>query len=218
VARGVTIGVKLAGALQSAHDADVLHRDIKPDNVLLGQDGEPKLADFGIARLKAASEVTTETPTVTVGYAASELFEEDEPTNAPDLYGLGATLFALLKGHPPYIRSSAEEPKLEVIIGRMLFEPVPDLGPEFPEALNVVVKRAIAKQAADRFGSVAEFGQALQAVQHEHGLAVTAMHVVPVTELGSEPNPSRRRTRQFTLVSLLTSMFHVICLRSPGDR
>lgn len=201
---GLAIGVKLAGALQSAHEAGVRHRDVKPGNVLVGQDGEPKLADFGIAILRAEPSVTTETPTLTVGYAAPELFDRNEPTDASDLYGLGAALFTLLAGHPPFLRSCDEELNVEVWIGRMLFEPVPDLRPRgIPDRLCAVVERAMAKRAADRFESAAELGEALQAVQHEHGLPVSPLLVVPITELPRAQERSPARTRRLAIVLLI---------------
>ncbi|MGH8884381.1 MAG: bifunctional serine/threonine-protein kinase/ABC transporter substrate-binding protein [Egibacteraceae bacterium] len=200
----LAIGVKLAGALESAHQADVVHLDVKPANVLVGTDGEPKLADFGIARMRAAlgAKRATQTLALTPGYAAPERFKEDEPTVAADVYGLGATLFTLLVGHSPFLRSRDEQPWPEVIIGRVLYEPVPELDPGFPQGLRAVARRAMAKSPADRFGSAAELGEALRAVQRDHELAVTSLLVVPVADIPA-PLPPPVRHRRLAMVSLL---------------
>jgi serine/threonine-protein kinase PknK len=207
------LGVKLAGALQSAHEAGVLHLDIKPANVLIGRDGEPKLADFGIARLRAALGVrTAQTLAFTPGYAGPELFEGDEPTGASDVYGLGATLFTLLAGHSPFLRAHDEAPNVEVVIGRMLFGPVPELDPGFPEALRAVVRRAMAKKVGDRFGSAAEFAEAIQAVQCESGLGITPLSVVPVAPIPSPPPPPVRHQPSAIVSALLVLLILVVSI------
>ncbi|MGH8884380.1 MAG: protein kinase domain-containing protein [Egibacteraceae bacterium] len=207
----VAIGVKLAGALESAYQAGVLHLDVKPANLMVGPDGEPKLADFGIARVRAALGATTQTLALTAGYAEPERFEEGEPTAASDVYGLGVTLFTLLAGSLPFLWSRDEEPRPEVILGRQLFGPVPELDLGFPEGLRAVVARAMAKSPADRYESAAELGKALQAVQGDHGLAVTGLCVVPVepTEPIRKPKPPLDRHRRLVVVCLLLAVMLV---------
>jgi ABC-type branched-subunit amino acid transport system substrate-binding protein len=202
------IGVKLAGALESAHRAGILHLDIKPANVLVGLNGEPKLGDFGVARVRAALGVTTQTLTLTVGYAPPERFIGDEPTAASDIYSLGATLFTLLVGYLPFLRSRDEQPWPEVIHGRQLYESVPELDSGFPEGLRAVMKRAMAKNPADRYASAAEFGEALQALQDNHGLPVTELSVIPVPEI-PPPSPRPVRHRRLAVTSVLVVMMLV---------
>ncbi|MGH8896081.1 MAG: protein kinase domain-containing protein [Egibacteraceae bacterium] len=202
----VAIGVKLAGALESAHQAGVLHLDIKPANVLIGLNGEPKLADFGIARVRAALGVTTQTLTLTVGYAAPERFVGEEPTAASDVYSLGATLSTLLVGYLPFLRSRDEKPWPEVVHGRQLYESVPELDSGLPEDLRAVVRRAMAKKPADRYEFAAQFGEALQEVQGGQGLTVTPLLVVPVEPVEPtrpEPKLAPVRRRQLAIVSVL---------------
>ncbi|MGH8908991.1 MAG: ABC transporter substrate-binding protein [Egibacteraceae bacterium] len=201
------IGVKLAGVLQSAHEAGILHLDIKPANVLVGTDCEPKLADFGIAHLRAALGLSTQTLGFTPGYGAPELFEEGELAAACDVYGLGATLFALLKGHSPFLRSRDERlPSVEVIIGRQLFEQIPALDPGLPADVRAVVRRAMAASPQDRFSSAGEFAEALQAVQHSHELAVTTpiiIRVPPILAQNTDTSPARVPRWQLAVASLL---------------
>ncbi|MGH8908985.1 MAG: bifunctional serine/threonine-protein kinase/ABC transporter substrate-binding protein [Egibacteraceae bacterium] len=206
----LAIGAKLAGALQSAHEAGILHLDVKPANVLTGPDGEPKLADFGIAHLRTAMGVTTQSVYLTPGYGAPELFEEGEPTQACDVYGLGATLFALLKGHLPFLRSCDEQlSNIGVIFGRQLHEPVPELDGGLPEDVRAMVRRAMARSPRDRFGSVAEFGEALQAAQRNHGLAVTPPRVVSVAVPPEQPPPVRPPRWRLATVSISMTLMLV---------
>lgn len=156
------IGVKLAGALQSAHDENLLHRDIKPQNVLVDQAGEPKLADFGIAVLEEEAKHTKLVGTP--GYMAPELFYGDPHTRSADIYSLGATLFCLLAGHPPF-RQPADQHKNPTTRNKQTRgDKVPNLRPEVPDRLCAVLERAMAKRPEDRFQSAAALKDALKKV------------------------------------------------------
>ncbi|MDT5104535.1 MAG: serine/threonine-protein kinase PknK, partial [Mycobacterium sp.] len=96
VNEALTIGVRLAGALETAHRAGVLHRDIKPPNVLLTNYGEPQLGDFGIARIAGSRETAANILVGSPSYTAPELFEGRAASVAADVYGLAATVFTLL--------------------------------------------------------------------------------------------------------------------------
>src|ERR1700751_4900142 len=95
-ADAVHIGVKLAGALETAHRREILHRDVKPANILMTDYGEPALGDFGIAHIAGGFKTATGTFTGSPAFTAPEVLSGDAPTPAFDVYGLGATLFAAL--------------------------------------------------------------------------------------------------------------------------
>ena len=99
VAEVISIGARLGSALHAAHEAGILHRDVKPHNVLVTAYGEPALADFGIASLVTVDDtgsVATETAAYTVVHAAPEILEGKTATAASDIYSLGSTLYTLL--------------------------------------------------------------------------------------------------------------------------
>lgn len=96
------IGIQIARALAAAHAAKILHRDVKPANILCTQDGAWKLADFGIARLPDSSLTITGQFLGSPSYAAPESLRAGEFSPASDVYGLGATLYEALSGTPPY--------------------------------------------------------------------------------------------------------------------
>ncbi|TDC78812.1 serine/threonine-protein kinase [Actinomadura sp. 7K507] len=171
VADVLRIGVKMAGALAATHETDVLHRDVKPQNVLLSRYGEPALADFGIARLVDSFDAT-HTQAFTPQHAAPEILEGRPPGVGSDIYSLGSTLYQLLAGKPAF-KSPANEGIAQLML-RILNDPPPPIPrTDVPQRVSDVIGRAMAKSAEQRFASAVEFAQALQGVQGELGLPVT---------------------------------------------
>lgn len=187
-----SVAVQLCGALESAHRAGTLHRDVKPENVLVGPYGDVKLADFGIAVLQAATTVTaTGTVTATVAHAAPEVLSGNSATPASDVYSLGSTLFALLAGKPAFVEPTDEV--LAAALMRIMTSPVPNLREHgVPDELAFLVERAMAKEPAERPLSAAAFGEALQGFQRQAGDPVTDMRLREdrhVTVRVDEPPP-----------------------------
>ncbi|MES9543712.1 protein kinase [Actinomadura sp. NPDC000600] len=171
VAEVLRIGVKMAGALAATHETDVLHRDVKPQNVLLSRYGEPALADFGIARLVDSFDAT-HTQAFTPHHAAPEILEGRQPGVGSDLYSLGSTLYQLLAGHPAFKGPPGEG--IALLMLRILNDPPPPVPrPDVPRQVADVIARSMAKTPEQRFASAVEFAQALQRVQAELGLPVT---------------------------------------------
>lgn len=177
--------IKIAGALEAAHRTDVLHRDIKPANILLTAWGEPKLGDFGIARIASATLSTATGVSASVAYAAPEVLDGRPASPASDIYSLGCSLHALVAGGPPFVREGDES--LLPVIARVLSEPPPDLRPlGVPEAVAGVSERALAKQPVERFPTAHAFGAALQRALTDAGRTAPAM----VPDLGGEAGAS----------------------------
>ncbi|MEN0138521.1 MAG: protein kinase [Rhodococcus sp. (in: high G+C Gram-positive bacteria)] len=184
------VGVKLAGALETAHRVGILHRDVKPGNILLTEYGEPQLTDFGIARMSGAFETTAGTVTGSPAFTAPEVLSGRTPTAASDVYSLGATLFSAITGHAAFERHNGEEVIAQFL--RITTQPVPDLRSEgFPEDLSAVIQRAMAGKPEDRPASAAAFGDELREVERHHGLAVDemAMPVDPGVHHGEDSSP-----------------------------
>jgi serine/threonine-protein kinase len=164
VPEAVAITVKIAGALQTAHDQGVIHRDVKPANILL-QNGEPVVADFGIAlAVQQAGEGRITETGLSLGtpyYMAPEQATADrDPDQRSDLYSLGCMLYEMLTGEPPFHGTTAQ-----AVLGRILTQPPPDVTqtrPSVPPHIAMALTRSLQKLPADRFDSVAEFSRALQ--------------------------------------------------------
>lgn len=121
----IAIGVQLSDALDTAHRAGVLHRDLKPENVLLRENGEAVLGDFGIARLHDGANTTSHAITASVAYAAPEILSGKPASVASDVYGIGVCLLASVLRSVPFVQTTDET--IHPIINRVLTDRPPDL-------------------------------------------------------------------------------------------
>ncbi|WP_328392476.1 protein kinase domain-containing protein [Nocardia sp. NBC_00416] len=179
-----------AAALDYAHGRGVLHRDVKPANILIA-DADPLreahsvLTDFGIARLTDANTKMTATGafTATLAYGSPEQLSGEVVDQRTDQYSLGCTLFAVLAGRPPYASTNPGQ----VVMGH-ISQPVPRLTatrPDLPAAIDGVLARAMAKHRDDRFGSCAEFTTAIRdALDGRHTAAPVA---APISAPAAQP-------------------------------
>ena len=168
------IGVKLCGALETAHRTGTLHRDIKPANVLVNDYGEPQLSDFGTARIAGGYKTVTGFFTGTLSYTAPEVLAGNSPTVAADVYSLGATIYALIAGSPPHERKADEDLIAHYL--RITSTPVPDLRPQgIPADVCAAIEKALSREPADRHASAEEFGRELQLAQRHNGLTPDPM-------------------------------------------
>jgi serine/threonine protein kinase/N-acetylneuraminic acid mutarotase len=183
------VGVKLCGALETAHKSATLHRDIKPGNVLLTEYGEPQLSDFGIARVAGGYETETGVFSGTIAYTAPEVLSGSQPTIAADLYSLGATIFALIAGTAAHEHYVGEELIAHYL--RITTQEVPDLRPRgIPDDVCTAIERAMSLDPAKRPASAADFGRELQAAQRHNGLPPDSMSLPPATGERAVGSPS----------------------------
>jgi eukaryotic-like serine/threonine-protein kinase len=160
VPRALELAIEIGRALAFAHQHGIVHRDVKPQNVVLNGDGAAKVTDFGIARSLEGDGVTlTGTVLGTSNYIAPEQATGGPVDACTDVYALGVVLFELLAGDVPYTGES-----FLAVAMRHAHDPVPDLRelrPEVPERLAHAVTRAMAKEPTDRFRSMDDFVEEL---------------------------------------------------------
>jgi eukaryotic-like serine/threonine-protein kinase len=157
------IAIQLSLALKHAHDHGVVHRDIKPANILLFDENRVKLADFGIARLFGATQLTTAGGVLgTADYMSPEQADGRPVTARCDQYSLGGVMYALLAGRPPFHAKSL--PQMLQLQRFANPEPVRRYAPDTPEQLEQVIMQLLAKEPADRFPNMQVLSRHLQAM------------------------------------------------------
>jgi eukaryotic-like serine/threonine-protein kinase len=182
------IGVQVCRALKHAHDHGIVHRDIKPGNLLLTKDNRIKIADFGIARLFGGTQLTTAGGVLgTADYMSPEQADGRPVTDKCDQYSLGGVMYALLAGRPPFRAKTMPE-----MLQLQRFaepEPVRRYAPETPEQLDRLIAQLLSKEPENRFPNVLVLGRHMEAMERALSRPATAGEVDDTLELDWPTNP-----------------------------
>ena len=159
-ATAIQVTVRILSALQHAHDNGIIHRDIKPQNVLIHADGHVKVADFGIARMTNAFTISKgDTVVGSVHYSSPEQATGSVVEATSDIYSTGVVLYEMLTGRVPFVGDTPVAVAMQHINDAP--PPVTELAPETPPAVIAVLMKAMAKSPADRYQSAREMAEAL---------------------------------------------------------
>lgn len=161
--------VQISKALEHAHEKGIVHRDIKPQNIMILKDGTIKVADFGIAALESAQEKKSDQTVGSVHYIAPEQARGEQPDPRSDIYSLGVVMYEMLTGKMPYDGNTAEQVAMKHITGH----PVPpqELNPDIPEELAAITLKAMNSDINARYQSASELLRDLEDFRKQQAAA-----------------------------------------------
>jgi beta-lactam-binding protein with PASTA domain/predicted Ser/Thr protein kinase len=207
----VDVVLQILRALRYAHQRGIVHRDIKPQNVLIDEDGRVRVTDFGIARAGASDMTETGSIMGTAQYLSPEQAQGRAVDARSDLYSTGIVLYELLTGRLPF---DAESP-VAVALKQVSEPPLPprELDPAIPPALEAVVLRALEKDPARRFADADEFIEALHAAR----AAPDVVPAAPVEVIEEEPRRSRWWLWLLALLAIAAIAVGLYLLLKPDE-
>lgn len=190
VEQAVDMGIRLADALHIAHQAGIIHRDIKPQNVFVSEYGQPALGDFGISAFDD-DKTHTGSGAWTLHYVAPEVFDGAPFSQVSDVYSLSATLYTALAGHRPFDDPAGSQSSEAAVIKRLLQDDPPPLTNHgLPAAVDHIIReKGLAKSPALRHASAEELASDLQRLQREMGWPVTPRPSLGRTDSGAAAKP-----------------------------
>src|ERR687891_2913745 len=183
----VRVGIAVASALEAAHRRGIVHRDVKPGNILITEDGDVKVTDFGIARaVSEASMTVTGTTLGSVHYFSPEQARGDEVTGRSDVYALGIVLYEMLTGRRPFEGDSAAG----VALKRLNEDPPPpSTYRPVPSGLSAIVMRALERDPAPRFPDAGSMAEALRVWQKNPEAIPPGVAAAGVAAAAGSPPP-----------------------------
>ena len=208
------VALQIAEALRAAHESDVIHRDIKPHNILITGTGDVKVTDFGIARAASSSTMTRTGHILGTAHYISPEQAMGEPVGpASDLYSLGVVLYEMLTGEMPFDADTPLGIAMKHVNGHLV--PPQVLNSEVPDGVNAVTVRLLAKDPEDRYATDAELIEDLERVVAGHDPsgattematsllpAATTRIAAPLPPQSVRPNKKKRRAAPFILAFL----------------
>jgi protein kinase-like protein len=212
------VALQIAQALQAAHKKGIIHRDVKPRNILITDSGDVKVTDFGIARAADATTISNLGDILgTAKYMSPEQAMGEPVGPASDLYSLGIVLYEMLTARVPFEADTPAEVSVKHADGLL---PHPrEVNPEVPEAMDALVMRLLASDPEDRYGSAAELISELRRVRDGLPLlglpasaeeATTAALAAPVLPTPESTGVRRRRRKRFLMVLAFTLLLALL--------
>ncbi len=207
----LTIMKQVAGALDAAHRQGLIHRDVKPANILLDREGNAKLSDFGIAKLESLELTSTGQVLGTPYYMSPEQIRDEPLDGRSDQFSLGVVLYQCVTGQLPFRADSL--PALTHKILHVDPRPPVEHNPTLPESLVAVLARSLAKHPDDRFGSMEEFSDALDREAHSVTSTIALTHsAMPAPTALDSASSSPTRTWSWGRASLLLVVLTILAL------
>jgi serine/threonine-protein kinase len=189
--RAIDIAEDVLTALEAAHAQGVIHRDIKPGNIMLSPKGQVKVTDFGIARVTTTADTVAQTAAIlgTASYLSPEQAQGQPVDGRSDIYSLGCVLYEMVTGRPPFLGDSP----VSVASKQVLEQPIPpsNLNGDVTPELDAVILRALAKNPANRYQSAEEMRADLDRVRRGLPVEATPLLAAGATQVLDRPQPTQ---------------------------
>lgn len=200
---------QILSALSHAHEKQVIHRDIKPQNIMLLSDGTVKVTDFGIAKMPNTESITvTDKAIGTVNYISPEQASGGKIDFRTDIYSVGVMLYEMVSGRLPFIADSP----VAVAMMQVSDEPIPprEINPQIPDGLEQIILKSMQKNPDERFISAAAMLNALQYFSENPDVVFAASSASAAAKKGKYEDPRKKKERMLKMARGSRSMFPII--------